>query len=66
MVRQRHSVGVVNFVGNGSTIQLKAIGEQTGGATEDITHVVTYNVMVDPNYSQDAYGNRVDSALHAG
>jgi hypothetical protein len=49
--------GFFTLEGNGGTIQLQATGEYNGGTTKDITHVVTYNVMVDPNYSRDAYGN---------
>jgi hypothetical protein len=49
--------GFYTLEGNGGTIQLQATGEYSGGTTKDVTHVVTYNVAVDPNYSQDAYGN---------
>jgi hypothetical protein len=49
--------GFFTLEGNGGTIQLQATGEYSGGTTKDITHVVTYNVIVDPNYTQDAYGN---------
>ncbi|MGB9199154.1 MAG: hypothetical protein WCB53_19685 [Terriglobales bacterium] len=49
--------GFYTLDGNGGTIQLQAMGEYSGGSTKDITHTVTYNVVVDPNYSQDAYGN---------
>lgn len=48
--------GFFTLLGNGGTIQLQAIGEYSGGSTKDITHTVTYNVAVDPQYSQDAFG----------
>jgi hypothetical protein len=49
--------GFFTLEGNGGTIQLQATGEYTGGTTKDITHVVTYNVVVDPLANTDAYGN---------
>ncbi|MFY9675654.1 MAG: hypothetical protein WAK13_14440 [Terriglobales bacterium] len=48
--------GFVTLQGNGGTVQLLATGEYTGGTTKDITHVVTYNVTVDPEYAVDAFG----------
>ena len=49
--------GFVNLQGNGGTIQLLATGEYTGGTTKDITHVATYNVVVDPQHNMDAFNN---------
>jgi hypothetical protein len=49
--------GFVNLTGNGGTIQLQAMGEYSGGTTKDITHVAAYNVVVDPQYNMDAFGN---------
>lgn len=49
--------GFFTLEGNGGTIQMQATGEYSGGTTQDITHVVQYNVNVDANYNQDAYGN---------
>lgn len=49
--------GFFTLTGNGGTIQLSAMGEYSGGTTKDLTHNVTYNVAVDPQYSQDAFGN---------
>ena len=49
--------GFFTLDGNGGTIQMQATGEYNGGTTKDITHVVTYNVMVDAQYNEDAYGN---------
>jgi hypothetical protein len=48
--------GFVTLEGNGGTIQMQATGEYSGGTTKDITHVVTYNVIVDPQYTTNAYG----------
>jgi hypothetical protein len=49
--------GFFTLTGNGGTIQLQAMGEYNGGSTKDITHVVTYNAAVDPNYTMDAFGD---------
>jgi hypothetical protein len=49
--------GVYSFQGNGGTIQLQAIATYSGGKTQDLTKVVTYNVIVDPAASVDAFGN---------
>jgi hypothetical protein len=49
--------GFVALQGNGGTIQLLATGSFTNGKTKDLTGVVTYTVVVDPNYNQDAFGD---------
>jgi hypothetical protein len=49
--------GFYTLDGNGGTIQLQALGEYSGGTTQDITHVATYHASVDPNYTMDAFGN---------
>jgi hypothetical protein len=48
--------GFVTLQGNGGTIQLLATGMYTNGKTKDLTGVVTYTAIVDPNYSQTDYG----------
>jgi len=48
--------GFVTLQGNGGTIQLLATGLYTNGKTKDLTGVVTYTAIVDPNYSQTDYG----------
>ena len=49
--------GFVTLQGNGSTIQLQAIGTYSSTKTKDLTNEVTYTVIVDPNYTKDAFGN---------
>jgi len=49
--------GFVTLQGNGGTIQLQAIGTYGGGTTKDLTKVAVYTVIVDPQYTMDAYGN---------
>ncbi len=49
--------GFFTLQGNGGTMQLKAIGNYSSGQTKDLTHMVTFNVIVDPQYTQDAFGN---------
>lgn len=49
--------GFFTLLGNGGTMQLKAIGNYSSGQTKDLSQVVTYNVVVDPQYTQDAFGN---------
>ena len=49
------SGGIYNLVGDGSTIQLKATGEYSSGKTKDLSNMVTWNMIVDPNYTQDAF-----------
>jgi hypothetical protein len=48
--------GIYNLEGDGGTIQLLATGTYTSKATKNLTNAVTYNVMVDPNYSEDYTG----------
>ena len=48
--------GTVTLSGFGGTIQLLATGTYSGGATTDLTKVVTYNVIVDPNNSANGSG----------
>jgi hypothetical protein len=49
--------GFFTLLGNGGTMQLQAIGNYSSGQTKDLSQVVTYNVIVDPTYTQDAFGN---------
>ncbi|MGA8774638.1 MAG: hypothetical protein WCC32_10465 [Terriglobales bacterium] len=49
--------GFFTLEGNGGTIQLQAMGEYSGGTTQDITHVVAYTAVVDPEYTVDAFGD---------
>jgi hypothetical protein len=49
--------GVYDLIGDGSTIQLQALGAYSDSKTTDITNTVTWNVIVDPNYTVDAFGN---------
>jgi hypothetical protein len=48
--------GFTTLQGDGSTIQLQAMANYSGSGTKDITSRVTYAVVVDPNYTQNAYG----------
>jgi len=48
--------GFYNLVGDGSTIQFQAIGTYSSGKTKDISSQVTFTLIVDPNYTQNAYG----------
>ena len=48
--------GTVTLSGFGGTIQLLATGTYSGGKTTDLTKVVTYNVIVDPNNSANGSG----------
>jgi hypothetical protein len=48
--------GFYNIVGDGSTIQLQAMGNYSNGQTKDITSQVTFQLIVDPNYTQNANG----------
>jgi hypothetical protein len=49
--------GFFSLQGNGGTIQLQAIGNYSDSKTKDLTNVVTYTVIVDPNFTMDAFGN---------
>jgi hypothetical protein len=49
--------GVYNLKGDGTTLQLKATGAYSDTKTKDLTHEVTWTAIVDPNYTQDAFGN---------
>ena len=49
--------GFFSLMGNGGTIQLQATGNYSSGKTHDLTTVVTYNVMVDPQHNVDAFGS---------
>ncbi len=51
--------GFFTLQGNGGTIQLQAVGNYSNSKTKDITNQVTYNVIVDPDHSVDAYGNNL-------
>ena len=52
--------GFFTLQGNGGTMQLQPIGNYSSGGTKDLTTLVTYNVIVDPHYDMDAYGNTLD------
>jgi hypothetical protein len=43
------SSGLFNIKGIGGTLQLKATGNYSSGKTHDLTQVVTYSVIPDPN-----------------
>ena len=49
--------GFFTLTGDGGTMQLQPIGNYSSGGTKDLTTVATYNVIVDPDHTQDAYGN---------
>ena len=49
--------GFFTLEGNGGTMQLQPIGNYSSGGTKDLTTVATYNVIVDPDYNMDAFGN---------
>jgi len=49
--------GFITLQGNGGTIQLQALGTYSGGKINDLTKAVTYTVIVDPQYTMDAFGN---------
>ncbi|MFY9562403.1 MAG: hypothetical protein WAQ52_19390 [Terriglobales bacterium] len=44
------SGGLFNLKGIGGTLQLVATGNYTNSQTRDLTNVVTYSVIPDPNY----------------
>ena len=50
-----------NLQGIGSTIQLQALGTYSYGPTKDLTNLVTYNIIVDPdsNLALDTSGTFV-------
>ncbi|MGA9529830.1 MAG: hypothetical protein WBS24_17085 [Terriglobales bacterium] len=48
--------GVVNLAGDGTTIQLQAMGQYSNSKDEDITDKVTYTVIIDPNYTETYTG----------
>jgi hypothetical protein len=48
--------GTVTLSGFGGTIQLLATGTYSGGKTTDLTKVVTYSVIVDPNNTSNGSG----------
>jgi hypothetical protein len=54
--------GIYNLSGDGATIQLKATGVYSSGKTKDLTNMVTYSVIVDPNYTQ-TYTHQVLTTL---
>jgi len=54
--------GVYNLVGDGSTIQLQAVGAYSNSRTQDITNTVTWNLIVDPNYTVDAFDKPLPGA----
>jgi hypothetical protein len=47
--------GVYNLKGAGSTMQLKATGNYSDSKTKDLSHVVTWNLIVDPSHGVDAF-----------
>jgi hypothetical protein len=49
--------GFVTLQGLGGTIQLQAIGNYTNSKTKDLTNVVTYSMIVDPNNNVDQFGS---------
>ena len=52
-----NQTGVYSLEGNGGTIQLAATGTYSDTKTKDLTNVVPYSVIVDPQYSLDAFDN---------
>jgi hypothetical protein len=48
--------GVVTLQGNGGTIQLLATGTFSGSGQQNLTKMVTYNVIVDPSNNSDGGG----------
>src|SRR6266571_4385278 len=49
--------GFLNLKGIGATIQFKATGKYSDTKTRDLSNVVTWNVIVDPNNGFDVGGN---------
>jgi hypothetical protein len=56
--------GVFNLKGDGSTMQLKATGNYSNSKTKDLSHVVTWNLIVDPNYTVDAFNHALPAPGH--
>lgn len=56
-VAPKVQAGFFSLQGNGGTIQVQATGNYSNGKTLDLTHKVTYSVIVDPVNSVDAFGN---------
>lgn len=49
--------GVYNLIGDGSTLQLAAMGNYSNGKSVQLFgDGLVYTMIVDPNYTQDAYG----------
>ena len=48
--------GTVNLQGDGTTMQLQAIGQSSNSTTSNLTNKVTYTVIVDPNYTKTYTG----------
>ena len=49
--------GFYNLDGLGGTIQMQAIGNYTNGKTKDLTTVVTFTMIVDPDENHDQFGD---------
>jgi len=47
--------GVYNLKGDGSTLQLKATGNYSDSKTKDLSHEVTWSLIIDPTYTVDAF-----------
>lgn len=57
--------GFVTLQGNGGTIQLAATGNYSDDKTKDLSKVVTWTAIVDPQYSLDAFGNTLEPPCSA-
>jgi hypothetical protein len=49
--------GVYTLLCDGGTLQLAATGNYNNGKTKDLTNQVAFTMIVDPNYSVDAYNH---------
>jgi hypothetical protein len=57
--------GVYNLKGDGTVLQLKATGNYSNSKTHDLTNEVTWTVIVDPNYTKDAFNNTLPPPCQA-
>jgi hypothetical protein len=55
--------GIYNLQGDAATMQLKATGTYSSGQTKDLTNMVTYSAIVDPNYTQTFTGGVLTTLL---
>src|SRR5271157_3955141 len=51
-----NATGTFNVKGIGGTLQLVATGNYSSGKTHNLTNVVTYTIIVDPNNNLNASG----------